>query len=185
MNNITQCCGLTARGKRCHNKQEHYSISGFCKFHGKRVTTHYPTGEECSICFNPLKNPQKLEKCGHSYCTECISKWLYHNDTCPYCRSPVEHYIISKAMLFGTVNKHIIYLFVYTYDSSNLDDNDYSTLCGIVSLNKEYTVEEWDSLKNDKRELLVILPKMMYKLEEYITEYSEKLNNCNILIKVK
>jgi hypothetical protein len=88
-------------------------------------------------------------------------------------------------MLFGTANKHIIYLFVYTYDSSILEDTDYSLLCEIISLNKDYSIEEWDSLKKNNTQLLLLLPKMTYKLEEYITEYSEKLNNCNILIKIK
>lgn len=30
---------------------------------------------ECSICLNCLKDPM-LTRCGHRFCSECISTWL-------------------------------------------------------------------------------------------------------------
>lgn len=44
---------------------------------------------ECPICYNDLKsNIKVILKCGHFFCSSCISKVLKHNEkeNCPFCR---------------------------------------------------------------------------------------------------
>jgi uncharacterized coiled-coil DUF342 family protein len=43
----------------------------------------------CPICYGPIQNKTTLE-CGHSFCKECIDKWLDDNNTCPICRKEIK-----------------------------------------------------------------------------------------------
>lgn len=44
----------------------------------------------CAICMEDSENNVKLE-CKHSFCTECIQKWLLKkSDTCPICRIQIK-----------------------------------------------------------------------------------------------
>lgn len=49
----------------------------------------------CPICFEG-GNPRRRLRCGHSYCFECIGKWLSTSSDCPTCRQPAEP--LRKAM---------------------------------------------------------------------------------------
>ena len=43
--------------------------------------------QECSICYTELdKTNITITKCGHTFCTDCIIKWIMKKKTCPYCR---------------------------------------------------------------------------------------------------
>lgn len=47
---------------------------------------------ECTMCLNLLCQPVTL-RCGHSYCSYCITSWLRTgNNICPLCRSPGENH---------------------------------------------------------------------------------------------
>jgi Zinc finger, C3HC4 type (RING finger) len=39
--------------------------------------------EECIICLD--KKPDNILSCLHSFCNECILKWLKENNSCPIC----------------------------------------------------------------------------------------------------
>lgn len=42
---------------------------------------------ECPICFETYNDYIKIKKCSHSFCENCIKKWLKeHKNTCPVCR---------------------------------------------------------------------------------------------------
>lgn len=43
---------------------------------------------KCPICFEHSKKYAVL-KCHHSFCKECIDKWLEKNKTCPLCREEI------------------------------------------------------------------------------------------------
>ena len=46
---------------------------------------------ECPICFEPCSDETKqTTSCGHSFCKECLSKWIIRNNNCPNCRKPFE-----------------------------------------------------------------------------------------------
>ncbi|CAH1784888.1 unnamed protein product [Owenia fusiformis] len=42
--------------------------------------------DKCIICLGRMIKPKKLDKCGHSFCTSCIDKWLKEaRPQCPVC----------------------------------------------------------------------------------------------------
>ena len=47
----------------------------------------------CPICYNILKNPKKcsLAQNSHSFCQECIDKYLEESDNCPICKNYFEY----------------------------------------------------------------------------------------------
>lgn len=49
----------------------------------------------CNICLDTTNQPRKLI-CEHTYCDECISKWLSKNKTCPTCRIDLEEALKEK-----------------------------------------------------------------------------------------
>ncbi len=40
----------------------------------------------CNICFEEKKTLKIGSKCQHSFCPECINKWVSINNSCPCCR---------------------------------------------------------------------------------------------------
>jgi hypothetical protein len=53
--------------------------------HTRPSFTEKPKNELCTICY--AKNCEIETKCSHSYCKECIEKWMEKQNTCPNCRS--------------------------------------------------------------------------------------------------
>jgi hypothetical protein len=56
----------------------------------KRNTNHLKYLEECPICLIEKKSRRQL-KCGHAFCTNCISDWItaklkIDKPNCPICR---------------------------------------------------------------------------------------------------
>lgn len=39
----------------------------------------------CSICMDIKKTPKNLQKCGHTFCTECIELAFQYKPACPIC----------------------------------------------------------------------------------------------------
>ena len=48
----------------------------------------------CPICYNILKNPKRcsLDSNSHSFCQECIDKYLEESDNCPVCKKYFEYF---------------------------------------------------------------------------------------------
>ena len=42
----------------------------------------------CSICQDKIKQQQTLI-CNHTFCKNCIQKWLVKNKNCPICRHEI------------------------------------------------------------------------------------------------
>ena len=43
--------------------------------------------DNCPICLEIVDNYQKIIKCEHKFCNNCLKKWLLENNsTCPICR---------------------------------------------------------------------------------------------------
>lgn len=42
----------------------------------------------CIICMNQIKK-QRVLKCNHTFCTNCINKWICINNKCPTCRAEI------------------------------------------------------------------------------------------------
>lgn len=44
--------------------------------------------EICAICLYEMDNPKKLDKCSHTFCTECIEdSFRLHKPACPTCNT--------------------------------------------------------------------------------------------------
>lgn len=46
--------------------------------------------KDCAICIENCSNGIML-KCGHTFHTHCILKWMKHERSCPLCRKSIEH----------------------------------------------------------------------------------------------
>lgn len=57
----------------------------------EQIVTTPNSQEACIICWNTPINPAILS-CGHSFCPDCIYRWLKDNPTCPLCRSNQKSY---------------------------------------------------------------------------------------------
>ena len=59
--------------------------------------------EPCLICKEQVLDDPVTLQCGHSYCRECIVKWLgkYH-DWCPKCRTKASHMTGSDGIAVPT-----------------------------------------------------------------------------------
>lgn len=42
----------------------------------------------CAVCHEDFKDPRILPGCGHTFCCDCIRKWLARAPSCPLCRHP-------------------------------------------------------------------------------------------------
>ncbi|KAJ3294510.1 hypothetical protein HDU79_010817 [Rhizoclosmatium sp. JEL0117] len=45
---------------------------------------------QCPVCTEPLYEPQRLDNCGHTFCSSCLNEWFTKQRTCPECRGPVK-----------------------------------------------------------------------------------------------
>lgn len=48
--------------------------------------THISINDTCCICYNEVQVMAKT-RCGHTMCTECISKCILTSQKCPFCRT--------------------------------------------------------------------------------------------------
>jgi 3-dehydroquinate dehydratase len=44
---------------------------------------------ECVICYSNKTN--NILNCNHKFCSDCINKWIEHNNSCPMCRSSIKN----------------------------------------------------------------------------------------------
>ena len=114
---------------------------------------------------------------------------MYFNDSCPCCRRTIDFSQINKAKLYGLVNKKIIIIYKYTYDSSVLTDDEYSLIISNYSdelrfeINKEYLISEWEFIKNNNTNNK-IFNKMPYYFSEVLVKYNNNIDN-NIIFTIE
>lgn len=96
---IMYCVHDTAKGTRC--KCRAFGTLDVCWRHAKKEGLLPETPTECAICYEPLVAGKKTKtKCGHHFCTSCITTWGVTKGTqgivrrkqvnrapCPMCRA--------------------------------------------------------------------------------------------------
>ncbi|KAJ3314023.1 hypothetical protein HDU76_002496 [Blyttiomyces sp. JEL0837] len=54
------------------------------------TTTTFPDNPLlCTICTEPLLDPQRTHPCRHHFCSACILRWMESSKTCPMDRNPI------------------------------------------------------------------------------------------------
>jgi hypothetical protein len=172
------CKTITKNGKRCKKyKQKNYNT---CSVHKPK--------EECIICLNNINNNiQKTLHCNHTYCLDCISKWIYleEKNTCPLCRNfinEIEQYDAFEYCLQSKIiTKYISYELYIKNEELKLFLDD------IIVPGSIYDHIEWIMIINyinestDKLYLLYLLflNSQIYNYISYrlFDEYQQGVNN--------
>eukprot|EP00126_Sphaerothecum_destruens_P001068 Sdes_comp12921_c0_seq1m3029 len=50
----------------------------------------------CPICKDPFIDPVETDSCGHTYCRQCIYRWLDRNLSCPLDKSPLQKTALKR-----------------------------------------------------------------------------------------
>jgi len=80
-----------------------------------------------------------LKKCNHSFCKDCISKWLLRNTSCPNCRTHVSYTDTLKAYK----QQGFIQVTFITYDINQLDIILKIILKAYIDTTKTYSSTQW------------------------------------------
>ena len=129
---------------------------------------------KCPICYkNFLEDKMIQTDCNHSFCIECITKWLSKNNTCPLCRSHIPFHkferkfldkIKTMQMLTRNQKKKLVFIYI-NYSLLNIikhikntpDKNRQIAIITIffsrISVFKEYICKEEKLRKNILKQL--------------------------------
>jgi len=106
----------------------------------------------CSICFEQVSNQTKLN-CGHFYCKNCISKWIYYeqNDTCPLCRTIVSDVEYNNAFEH-CINTKLVSIMVFL--EYTISDNSLINYIQEIVLDDThfYNVTNWNIITDHIRQ---------------------------------
>jgi len=105
------CKGICINGKRCKIK---LNWKEYCHIHG----------QDCGICYEPVKNKFKTE-CGHSFCKDCIYHWFIQNFNCPYCRKDLYNVELTTDITYFGIEKKLLAVVTDIFlDISSLGDQE-------------------------------------------------------------
>ena len=60
---------------------------------------------KCIICQQPLVKPLVGTRCGHTFCSVCISNWLKQNSSCPSCRSKTSFETVTTRIILSQLDR--------------------------------------------------------------------------------
>ena len=115
--------------------------------HLKRKRVNHET-EICSICLDPIFKNVKVD-CGHKYCQQCIFNWMYENNTCPLCRTPIEDEITIWQFTKNGINSgKLLRMQEYSACLDNLSEIEQDLLFIAGLLLDEYVYQpDWEEIK--------------------------------------
>jgi len=143
-----KCESLTLTGKRC--KKNKKTGENFCTIHNPEYKKKPP--EDCSICLEQITYKTSL-KCNHSFCQDCIYKWLCSSEqlNCPFCRENITDIGLKHdAWNFGIKNKMLHPVSVKTFLTDSLTTEEYKSIQIEIDFycNRSYTYEEFEVILN-------------------------------------
>ena len=62
----------------------------------------------CSVCLERPFKKVTLINCNHTFCKDCIYKWININESCPNCRTPASYCEIGQALEYEIIIGNII-----------------------------------------------------------------------------
>ena len=68
------------------------------------LISFFKSSLSCTICLDFFKYPHTI-KCGHTFCGNCLQRWLENVVECPICRSKVCQEPVSNLILTDQVEK--------------------------------------------------------------------------------
>ena len=111
-----------------------------------------PPKMSCNICYQ--EESLFLKNCKHSYCIDCLSKWIIIKNSCPVCRQEIN--IIDQVKCFNYLLKieKITRTSKIYYDLNDLPEDDILYLIEILNdvfpefhLYNPFTEEEFEQIK--------------------------------------
>jgi hypothetical protein len=134
MDQSFRCTEITLRNKQCKKRKKGES---YCFMHYK----------ECSICYEEIKDKISLE-CNHSFCKECIYRWVVKSGTCPMCRKCVQYRERLDAINHNVYNGNLITIISYRFTLDTIlfpDFMEYVT--DLIEFDTWVSRQDWEVLK--------------------------------------
>jgi len=102
----------------------------------------------CSVCLDTPLGVVKLINCNHTFCKDCIYKWINIKGTCPNCRTPVSRCEIGQALEYEIIIGNIITVKnnIYIVDFEDPTFYDFCEELGLIYF--DYWVSENDFNKS-------------------------------------
>lgn len=129
-----RCTEITLRNTQCKKRKKGES---YCSMHYK----------ECSICYEEIKNKVSLE-CNHSFCKDCIYRWIVKAGNCPMCRTTVQYRERLDAINHNIYNGSLITITSYRFTLDQVlfpDFVEYTT--GLFEFGEWVCRQDWEILK--------------------------------------
>jgi hypothetical protein len=134
MNSSNRCLEITLRNTRCKKRKKGET---YCSMHYK----------ECSICYDEIKDKHSLE-CEHSFCKECIYRWIVKAGTCPMCRKCVEYRERLDAINHYIYNGDLITITSYRFSLDTVLFPDFVEYTqDLIEFDTYIPRQDWEVLK--------------------------------------
>ncbi|KAL4432318.1 hypothetical protein ABPG74_011077 [Tetrahymena malaccensis] len=76
----------------------------------KQMDENIENDLNCAICLELMHNPVSIIGCLHSFCGDCLSRFIYYNGTinnlCPTCRQPIAD-VKQNSIISSFIEKHL------------------------------------------------------------------------------
>ncbi len=132
--NSERCIEITLRNTQCKKRKKGES---YCHMHFK----------ECSICYDEIKNKVSLE-CNHSFCRDCIYRWVVKSGNCPMCRHQTTYRERLDAINHNIYNGSLITITSYRFSLDSVlfpDFIEYTN--GLIDYETWIPRQDWEIFK--------------------------------------
>jgi len=135
MNNNVRCMAITGRNTCC--RRINNFVSEYCNQHDN-IIQEQPEFQDCCICLDSINIPVKLDNCIHSFCRNCIYKWIVSNNTCPTCRSIVPMETCNTALRSLLFTEYLIDIQFVEYSVTTLNPEELIIFNNHFGINFKY-----------------------------------------------